>query len=644
MKKIFLMLAVVFGMFSAFGSLERDVDFIYKYAPVSDLPLDGAYVTNNCKLAAIARVGAIEKYPDEIYLDYVLPYSVIHEDRDDWREEFRERFLPLIEGCQNNYEAAVKLDRTIWDIINVHYDTRRDKARQSPRHSMRIGMASCTGISIILIEACRALGIPARLVGCCWTTIPGNHSWVEVWSGGRWRVLASGEKEREDDIWFLDYAEKADASKPGTRIYASRWSTSPEGVYFWKTLEWPRAVSDVPADDVTAKYAARSKYAIVISPKAAQDSEWSEVAVKLAEKHSSEADVGIIAATPAAAKAPLASEKPRYVAFVMMPDEFNADTILELKAIMRNLDDDPFDDAIWGIVTGPDATTARRIASSNMPKVVSVALATTGVGEDVVPGPVAVLPDCYPEGNWWIKRADGTLEKGVNEGEVASVFAAAWDEFDPDFILTSSHASERNIEMAFSRGTIVAKDGRFVCCDNIKNLEHAKALKTPTREKIWLAAGNCLIANHIDSQDMIMSALSFGKVNQFVGYFKTTWFGFIGWNTWRYFRVTDMSLAESYFAANQWLIKKLEDQEWASDFEKMGLEWDKDATIFYGDPMQRVTMPHRENASPDEIGDAPYFVIFPDSKRKRPVDVDENEYEVFKADDFAIIKKHSNKQ
>ena len=95
MKKIFLMLAVVFGMFSAFGSLERDVDFIYKYAPVSDLPLDGAYVTNNCKLASIARDGAIEKYSDEIYLDYVLPYSVIHEERDDWREEFRERFLPL---------------------------------------------------------------------------------------------------------------------------------------------------------------------------------------------------------------------------------------------------------------------------------------------------------------------------------------------------------------------------------------------------------------------------------------------------------------------------------------------------------------------------------------------------------------------
>ena len=236
------------------AALGRDVDFLVRYAPPQDLPLPGEYVTNNCRLAQIARTTAPETYPDEIYLDYVLPYSVIREGRDDWRKEFRERFSPIIAGCSNAYDAAVKLDRTIWDMINVHYNVKRDQARQSPRHSMRIGMASCTGISIILIDACRALGIPARLVGCNWTTIRGNHSWVEVWSNGRWRVLASGEKEREDNVWFLDYAAKADASRADRRIYASRWSPSPAGTLFWRTWEHPSQVSDVPADDVTADY------------------------------------------------------------------------------------------------------------------------------------------------------------------------------------------------------------------------------------------------------------------------------------------------------------------------------------------------------------------------------------------------------
>lgn len=239
----------------ASDSLERDMAFLLRYAPPQDAAaLTAEYATNNCILAAEARRTAPEQYPDEIYLDYVLPYSVIREGCDDWRGEFRERFAPLISGCTNAYEAAVVLDRKIWDIIGVHYNVRRDKARQSPRHSMRIGMASCTGISIILIDACRALGIPARLVGCNWTTIPGNHSWVEVWSDGRWRVLASGEKEREDDIWFLEHAAKADGSRIDKRIYASRWSPSKEGTLFWQTWEFPPQISDVPADDVTDRY------------------------------------------------------------------------------------------------------------------------------------------------------------------------------------------------------------------------------------------------------------------------------------------------------------------------------------------------------------------------------------------------------
>ena len=47
-------------------------------------------------------------------------------------------------------------------MMDVHYNVGRDRARQSPRHSMRLHMASCSGISIILIDTCRALGIPAR--------------------------------------------------------------------------------------------------------------------------------------------------------------------------------------------------------------------------------------------------------------------------------------------------------------------------------------------------------------------------------------------------------------------------------------------------------------------------------------------------
>ncbi len=116
-------------------------------------------------------------------------------------------------------------------------------------------------------------------------------------------------------------------------------------------------------------------------------------------------------------------------------------------------------------------------------------------------------------------------------------------------------------------------------------------LAAPAREKVWLAAGNCLIANHVAADDMVMTALSFGKVNQFVGYFKPTWFGFVGWTTWRLFADGERSLVESYFEANERLLRKLATGDWADAREKAGLEWDRDATIFYGDPRVNVRLP-----------------------------------------------------
>ncbi len=654
-------LASLFTAFSlaAAATLERDIDFLVRFAPPRDLPLPADFVTNNCLLAAAARASAPEAYPDSIYLDYVLPYSVIREERDDWRTSFKERFASVVAGCTNAYDAAVKLDRSIWDMIGVHYDTRRDKARQSPFHSMRIGMASCTGISIILIDACRALGIPARLVGCNWTTIPGNHSWVEVWSGGRWRVLASGEKEREDSIWFLDYAAMADSSRPDKRIYASRWSPSPEGTRFWLTWDHPQSVSDVPADDVTAKYAIKPRFAIVASPETLSRPEWNMAAEMLAEKHRDDANTTIIACSPANAAAALRNLKPRYAAFLMRQDEFGTQTLLDLKTMMRSLDDDQFDDAIWGIITGPDAKTAQRIASSRLPRQIGSMLATTGVDANVVTGEIATISDAFPKGEWWHKDSTGNISRFSVTGETASVFARFWQEIDPECIVTSSHATERNLEMPFSMGNIVAKDEKLFATPEVGDASRAVPIAESQREKVWAAPGNCLIANHIAPDDMLMTALSFGKVNQFTGYFKETWFGFVGWNCWKNFAKSGYSLAISHYAANQWLLKKLSSGEWKNEKEHDGLIYDRDATIFYGDPMQETCVGEEKRRARRHVAEKtpmfdgnnvdrddcirsdchyPRFIIFPDSTRSHEVRNIPDGCRVFNADDFAIIE------
>jgi zinc protease len=353
------------------------------------------------------------------------------------------------------------------------------------------------------------------------------------------------------------------------------------------------------------------------------------------------------------AEAAIRFARPRYVAFVMKPEEITETVVRSIRRMMCRIDDDPFDDAIWGIVTGPTPEDAKRVALCSSPRDVTSVLATTGVGEDIVPGPVTVVSDANPPGEWWAKDSAGVVSRHSATGNTSSVFADAWDRQDPDLLLTSSHASERNLEMPFSRGNIVAYDGSFAVVENLTLIDYStgqavkrievpvavRRLSSPRREKVWLAAGNCLIANHKqDGDDMVMCALGFGRVNQFVGYIKTTWFGEIGWNTWRYFGGYGFALNESWYAANQVLIKKLKVDGSAKDEnEWLGLEWDYDGTVFYGNPRRMVTVPGRTPGADSKDGDLPLLVVFPDSRPDRRLVSAPEGFEVFVADDFAFV-------
>ncbi len=384
-----------------------------------------------------------------------------------------------------------------------------------------------------------------------------------------------------------------------------------------------------------------TKLLVVLSLAAGASAEWRGVADALAAKHAAEAAVAVECADPTNCMETLRRERPRYVAFVMQPCELDEGVAARLRETMRTVDGDPYDDAIWSVLTAPTPADALRIASSREPSRPVSILATTGVSPDAVPGPVTVISDAYPEGEWWSKAADGAISRHSTTGETARVFADAWNAFDPDLLLTSAHATEHNLEMPFSRGMIVPEKTSargFLTAGasghSILDPANPVRLAPARREKVWLAAGNCLIANHVDDRDMVMTALSFGKVNQFVGYTKPTWFGFVGWNTWRFFS-GGQPLNESYYAANQWLNHKLSAGEAKDDLEQKGLLWDRDATLFYGDPMFRVTLPAADKAGcADRL---PRLVVFPSSLTTPPEITPPEGATAVVADDFALF-------
>ena len=185
-----------------------------------------------------------EALSEELVRHYVLPLTSLGEDEADWLPVLRPLATELTATAKTPLEAAMVLNRDMWKRIGVIYSTQREKANQDPLHSMRIGLASCSGLSILLVDACRSVGIPARVVGCVWKLKPGNHSWVEIWSEGAWYPLGAFEDCPTDQLWFLADAAAADANHRVYAIYAACAAPGETTFFGW----------GVPAVNVTHRY------------------------------------------------------------------------------------------------------------------------------------------------------------------------------------------------------------------------------------------------------------------------------------------------------------------------------------------------------------------------------------------------------
>ncbi len=233
--------------------------FLIAYMPKVDLKnLTAAFLTEDVEYAFKAKNETPwgRGLTKQQFFNYVLPYANVNERRDCWRRDFYHRFMPLVLKCKTASQAVLILNKAVYKTFNVKYNaTKRHKPDQSPYESAKIGYASCTGLSIMLIDACRAVGIPARFVGIpLWVNKKGNHSWVEIWDK-KWKYLGASEQTPFNQTWFTKQATHTDPSNPKHCIYAV--SYAPTGKYF--PMVWAPQIRYVHALDVTSYYLKQSK-------------------------------------------------------------------------------------------------------------------------------------------------------------------------------------------------------------------------------------------------------------------------------------------------------------------------------------------------------------------------------------------------
>ena len=217
--------------------------------------LTADYLLDNTAVAFEAWQSApwYEDVPEEVFLDSILPYASINERRDEWRRSFREQFAPLVAEARTTSEAAAILNNKVFPMVGVKYSTQRPKADQSALESIEAGMASCTGLSILLIDACRSVGVPARFVGTpLWSDGSGNHSWVEIYDGGQWHFTGAAEPSGMElnKGWFTGRASGAVEGDPRRAIFAVTWRKVP--LHF--PLVWKPDDTSVGAVDVSRRY------------------------------------------------------------------------------------------------------------------------------------------------------------------------------------------------------------------------------------------------------------------------------------------------------------------------------------------------------------------------------------------------------
>ena len=431
-------------------------------------------------------------------------------------------------------------------------------------------------------------------------------------------------------------------------------------VNYFFTMPAEAVKQEQPAKEAEQAPAAETTdaYTIITSEATMREPAWAEVAMALKKKYAHAEIFALPELTEATITQVLRSTGARHAACVLRPEEVGREVVNHLHRAARRVDNDPWGDCIWGIITGYTAADARRIAETSEPLVIKRLLGTTNVDHNRFEHSCCIT-------DWTeapVREQSGYTEpttttyKADDQDPLLNIFAEQLSTQFPHLVITSSHATPFNLEMPFSRGLIFSFGNRFHKLNRREWREFAGkpvqeamggdeskiAALAPTKEtvqpdaqpRVWLAAGNCLFGNANHSPNsMCVTALSAYTCNQVVGYTVPSWYGEGGWGTLGTFfgNTAGTSLAEAWFLNNQFLLHKTNEvhpelhkvqfndesfnagslipqmvkhnihpnQDNARDL--LGLVHDRDVVAFFGDPAWRASLDESHSQSPYSI-------------------------------------------
>ena len=355
-------------------------------------------------------------------------------------------------------------------------------------------------------------------------------------------------------------------------------------------------------------------YAVVISKAAYADAGWKTVADSLVKIHGTHGDAQIFtwASAVTDVKTDLAAFKPDYIGYIARPaTECNAAFIVAVSRMSRALDEDPYGDAVWGIITGYEAADAVRAISESL--VVKTVLAASNNLSYEPPiqrfyQGIGMTCDSYTTTNYLFpgksgkiytenKRPEGEQDriklvaKWLNAPSVTFEIAGQGTMTGPvDCFITGGHGNVNLWQCHYSdpgtEGYMQSSGGKLTGAPYSGG---SIAINSPTPKIFWCAT-NCLMGNPNSKDNVVYAAFHSGHAVQMFGFVNNASGGdeFASWGV--YDRVTKsagtFTLAEGFFLANNDAQFELENPtgEMTNSLVKLFM----DSTVFYGDPAGNV--------------------------------------------------------
>ena len=233
-------------------------------------------VTIDYALRAKVEFEYTDQLPLEIFQEFVLNYANGNEARSNWRPLLWQKLRFLIQPTTDSIADVVhNLNAKMWSLLAppdqkvIYFKAQSTPLIFDTMSILAFGYASCTGTSILFVNALRTMGVPARLVGtAAWNQQreKGNHNWVEVWDNGEWYFLEPSlstdpqkPADSVDDLerdpcsrWFCEQSRFTGHPSNTTYVYAARLESIHHSTFFPLAWEWTNQA--VPGEDVSQFY------------------------------------------------------------------------------------------------------------------------------------------------------------------------------------------------------------------------------------------------------------------------------------------------------------------------------------------------------------------------------------------------------